>query len=77
VDGTGSRSPARVRFRINCIKNSGFSNTDSICMLLQIAGPDTELPGVTSGVGKLRLSLQDGEEETREQQKVMTEGENM
>jgi len=45
-------------------------------MLLQIAGPDAELPGVTSGVAKLRPSLQDGEEETREQQRVMTDGEN-
>jgi len=77
VDGTGSRSPSRARFRISCIENSGFSNIDSLRMLLQAARPSAELPEVTSGVGKLRPSLQDGEEETSEQQRVMTDGENM
>lgn len=73
MDKTGSRSPEMARFRTSCIKNFGFSDTDSVRMLLQVAGPNSELPAVTSGVGK----LQDGEEETSEQQRVKTDGGNV
>lgn len=73
VDGTGSRSPAMARFRTSCIKKFSVLVIQPVRMLLQVAGPNSELQAVNAGVGK----LQAGEEETSEQQRVMTDGENV
>jgi hypothetical protein len=39
-DETCSRSPERARLRINCTENSGFMNTESVRILLQVTGPN-------------------------------------